>query len=84
VAASGRRFPRDCYVAPVAAAESRSHVVQLIDDDTGVHTDATYQRVGEAVLLKSITFSHADGVTATHLAKFPFAFAKAEAERALR
>jgi hypothetical protein len=68
----------------VAADESKTHVVHLIDDRTGVRTDATYQRVGEVVLLKSITFAHADEVTSAHLLKFPWSFAKAEAESALR
>ncbi len=84
--AAGRRIRLlgGCYVAPVAAAESRTHVVHLIDDGTGVRTDATYQRAGDAVLLKSITFSHADEVTPARLTHFPWAFAKAEAETALR
>jgi hypothetical protein len=46
--------------------------------------DATYERAGDAVLLDSITFSHADEVTPAGLTYFPCSFAEAEAESALR
>ena len=57
-------------------------VVHLVDDPSRTTMDATFERAGAAVRLKSVTYGHAVEVP-NPLPNFPYNLAKSEAEKAL-
>ena len=57
-------------------------VVHLTDDPSDVRMDATFERAGAAVRLKSVVYSHAVEL-GNPLPRFPYNLAKSEAEKAL-
>lgn len=59
-----------------------TYVVHLIDDPSGTRTDATFERAGDAVRLRSVVYGHAVELP-NPLPRFPYNLAKAEAEKAL-
>ena len=87
---AGRRRPGDtgrvgplalpCFVTESTSAPT--DVVKIIDDPSGVAMTATFERVGDAVRLKTVTYSHPVELPST-LPHFPYDLAKSEAEKAL-
>ena len=57
-------------------------VVHIIDESSGTTMDATFERAGAAVRLRSVTYGHAMELP-NPLPKFPYNLAKSEAEKAL-
>jgi len=57
-------------------------VVKIVDDSSRTTMDATFERVGTAVRLRSVTYGHAVELP-NPLPRFPYSLATSEAEKAL-
>ena len=58
-------------------------VIRIIDDTSGTTMDATFERAGAAVRLRSVAYGHTIELP-NPLPRFPYNLAASEAEKALR